>query len=185
MPFVQVLLGSCPSLSRTVEVKTQIGCAHKVPHKNRGPIIFGEGLPLKAYLLSASAELTVNPSSSGTVVLIFTQMLNRWCDKLELPLPTQSHGTPNYVQSSYFPHRIKTNQRAVNIQQIKNVAPVRRQDLLLRCHNRGMKMWTPPTAHFTVCCCDSSCSRSCDTSEMAQATGTLQLADSETGAAES
>lgn len=146
----------------------------------------GGFLPLQAYLLSAAAALTVNPSSSCTVILIFTQMLNRWCDKLEPPLPTQSHGTPNYVQSSYFPHRIKTNQHAVNIQQIKSVAAVGRQDVSSHSHNNGMKtraahrqcgrhltLTLPPVAWLLWLV--SSCSRSCLNSEMAKATGALQL----------
>lgn len=162
------------------------------PHKIGGLLNLGLGLPLKAFLLSASAVLTANPSSSCTVFLIFTQMLNRWCDKLEFPLPTQSRGTPNYVQSSSFPHRIKTNQRAVNIPQIKSVAPVRRQDVSLHCHSRSMKMraarcrcgrhlmLTLPSAAWLLWRV-SSCSRSCDNSEMAEATGALQLAGSTTG----
>lgn len=108
-------------------------CDHKSTPEKQGPAKIAKGLALKAYLLSGCAELIVNPSSSCTVILISTKMLNRWCDKLELPLPTQSHGTPNYVQSSYFPHRIRTNRHGVNILQIKSVATVRRQDVSFDC----------------------------------------------------
>lgn len=97
--------------------------------------------------------------------LIWSKVLNRWTDKLEAPLPTQTPCMSKLLPISLFSHGLKTHQCTVNTEQIKCGVIVRHHYVSLGCKiSPGFEDaftrkegavppgLTPPAAHFTVRC---------------------------------
>lgn len=126
-----------------------------------------EGFTPQGLFMSRQNWLLIHPIVVQ-LFLIWSKVLNRWTDKLEPPLPTQSHETPcmsKWLPISLFSHGIKTHQRTVNTEQIKCGVIVRHHYVSFGCkispgfedavtRNAVLPVQTPPAAHFTVRCGD-------------------------------